>query len=306
LRQWLTAFGRVFLFIALFLALLLGGGLLLQATGRGDSFLLQSVVTGVAAFVAGAILIRRLEHRPVGALGLARTSKTLRELWLGLAIGLGAIACAVAIMILGGRLRYSGEPGTSGAWLAVVGSGFATLGIAALEEEVLFRGYAFQVLVQAIGGVAATLLASAIFAAAHAPNPNVDAFALINIFLAGILLSVAYLRTRSLWFATTVHLGWNWGMALLFDLPVSGLEVFDAPLYEPAVAGPRWFTGGAFGPEGGIVGSLAFLLALVAVLKTPGVTVAPEMRALRPLGLGTEVESRKSKVESEAGPDAGT
>jgi membrane protease YdiL (CAAX protease family) len=301
--QWLTAFGRVFLFVALFLALLLGGGLLLQVTDRGDSFLLQSVVTAIAAFVAGAILIRRLEHRPAGALGLAWTSRTLRELALGLAIGLGALASAVVFMLIGGGLRYTGQPGNAAAWLTVVASGFGTLAIAAFEEEVLFRGYPFQVLVQAIGGVAATLLASAIFAVAHAPNPNVDPFALVNIFLAGILLSVAYLRTRSLWFATAVHLGWNWGMALLFDLPVSGLEVFDAPLYEPAIGGPRWFTGGAFGPEGGIVGSLAFAFALFAVLKTPGLTVAPEMAALRPLGMGVDsrqsiVNSQQSKVES--------
>ncbi len=290
LGKWLRAIGRVLIFLALFLALVLVAGLvggsLLQ--GRAVPLLEEGVIGALAATVAGAILIRALDRRPPGALGLAWTSQTARELWLGLAIGVGALAFAVVALLLVGGLRYAGQPGSGAGWLSAMATGFAVLAVAAFAEEVLFRGYPFQVLVRGMGAVTATLAVSLMFAAAHALNPNVDRLALVNIFLAGILLSVAYLRTRSLWFATAVHLGWNWGMALLFDLPVSGLEVFDAPLYEPALGGPRWFTGGAFGPEGGLVGSLAFGVALVGVLKAPGLSVAPEMRTLRPLGCGDD------------------
>jgi hypothetical protein len=131
--------------------------------------------------------------------------------------------------------------------------------------------------------VIATIGASALFAAAHRTNPNVDMFALVNIFLAGVLLSAAYLRTRSLWFATAVHFGWNWSMASLLDLPVSGLALFDTPLYEPVVGGPAWLTGGAFGPEGGMAATVAFVLAAFAVWRLPGLDETEEMRALRPL-----------------------
>jgi hypothetical protein len=131
--------------------------------------------------------------------------------------------------------------------------------------------------------VAATVIASAAFAAGHAGNPNVDAFGLVNIFLAGVLLSAAYLRTRSLWFATAVHLGWNWCMASLFDLPVSGLTMFDTPGYEAHIGGARWVSGGAFGPEGGVVGTAAFALALLAVLRLRSVRPTPRMLATRPL-----------------------
>jgi membrane protease YdiL (CAAX protease family) len=287
LGRWLRAIGRILLFAALFIGLLSAGSLLGQTLDGGEhvTALIGSALMAVAALAAGALLIRRLDHRPAGALGLAWTNRSAREIGVGLAIGVGALVIAAIAMAAAGGLRYTGQGGDVLGWTRIVAAGFGGLAVAAFAEEVLFRGYPFQVLAQVAGGAAATLALSLLFALAHAGNPNVDTFALVNIFLAGVLLSVAYLRTRSLWFATAVHLGWNWAMALLFDLPVSGLELFDAPLYEPVVGGPRWFTGGAFGPEGGLVGSVAFGLALLFVLKAPGLTIAPELRALRPLGL---------------------
>jgi hypothetical protein len=69
-------------------------------------------------------------------------------------------------------------------------------------------------------------------------------------------------------------------MASLLDLPVSGITSLETPLYEPRVGGPAWVTGGAFGPEGGIVASLAFLAALAAVLRLPRPAL-PAARARR-------------------------
>jgi hypothetical protein len=188
----------------------------------------------------------------------------------------------VALLTLVGFVRYTGESGTAMGWLTTVASQLGVLAVAAYAEEALFRGYAYQSLVRGFGAVPATLAASGLFALAHAGNPSVGVFALVNIFAAGVLLSVAYLRTESLWFATAVHLGWNWGMASLLDLPVSGITAFETPLYEPVLRGPDWMTGGAFGPEAGIVGTLGFGVALLVILKM-GLAPSPEMRALAPL-----------------------
>jgi hypothetical protein len=72
-------------------------------------------------------------------------------------------------------------------------------------------------------------------------------------------------------------------MASLFDLPVSGLTMFDTPGYEAHIGGARWVSGGAFGPEGGVVGTAAFALALLAVLRLRSVRPTPRMLATRPL-----------------------
>jgi uncharacterized protein len=76
------------------------------------------------------------------------------------------------------------------------------------------------------------------------------------------MLSLAVLWTGSLWFASALHLGWNWATVGLLDLPVSGWELFDAPLYDGAATGPRWLTGGEFGPEGGLVGTMAVVAGI--------------------------------------------
>jgi membrane protease YdiL (CAAX protease family) len=276
---------RILLFVGLFPVLLvllapLAG--LAPGTGIG-ALIVQWSVALAAALGAGWILLTLLDRRPMGALGFAWSTSVPRELGIGLAVGALSLGAVVALFLLAGWVSYQPESGTVGGFVGSLGIGLLFFAVAAAAEEALFRGYPFQVLVQGIGAVPATIVASLAFAAAHGRNPNVDPLALVNIFLAGVLLSLAYLRTRSLWFATAVHLGWNWSMASLFDLPVSGLTELDTPLYEPVIMGPVWVTGGAFGPEGGIGGSVALLLAILAILYLPGIRVATKMRALRPL-----------------------
>jgi membrane protease YdiL (CAAX protease family) len=279
---------RLLLFVVVFVALtVLFSPLALLArlapSAEVGALLAQAVITLVAALGAGWILLRTLDRRPFGALGFAWTGRVPRELGIGVAVGVGSLGAVVLAFVLAGWVSYHPEGGSVGSFLGALASGFLFFLVAAAAEEAFFRGYPFQVLVQGIGAVPATLVASLAFAAAHRFNPNVALLALINIFLAGVLLSAAYLRTRSLWFATAVHVGWNWAMASLLDLPVSGLASFNTPLYEPIGGGPAWVTGGAFGPEGGIGGSVAILLALAAVLWLPGLGEPAKLQALRPL-----------------------
>src|SRR5690606_34788181 len=161
-------------------------------------------------------------------------------------------------LLVSGTLGYGPQAGTVQGWAVTMLAQAGFFALAALAEEAVFRGYAFQVLTRVAGPVAAVVVSSVLFALAHGANPSVGVFALVNIFLAGILLGIAYLRTLSLWFATALHMGWNWTMASLFDLPVSGLTTFDTPLYQPAVDGPAWWSGVLFGPEGGLVGTIGF------------------------------------------------
>lgn len=264
LRAGLRVLWRLLLFAGAFgaLAWLLSGLVPVPGSATG-ALVWQGGTMLAAALAAGIALLRIVDGRPASALGFHWTVRTPRQLAVGFAIGTAAAMLALVPAVLVGAVRYTPDDGGSVlAFAGAMGLGLAVLALPAAAEEALFRGYPFQALMAAAGPVAATAIFSAGFAAAHASNPAVSGMGLVNIFLAGVALSTAYVRTGSLWFATAVHLGWNWAVALPLDLPLSGLNVFDAPLYEPVSVGPAWLTGGEFGPEGGLVGTLGFALAV--------------------------------------------
>jgi uncharacterized protein len=261
----LRALWRVLLFALLFMAVVqLQAILFFSLSGMRTLpdnvlhvLLLQSVFFLVAGLGVGWALLRWVDRRPPRELGFPLERRVPRDLAVGLAIGAAALVLVVLVMAMAGLFRYTSGAGTVAAWLAFAAVALLWLALPAVAEEVVFRGYPFRALVEGIGPVGATLVMSALFAAVHGAAPNVDTFSLANIFAAGIMLSLAVLWTGSLWFASALHLGWNWATVGILDLPVSGWELFDAPLYDGAAVGPRWLTGGEFGPEGGLAGTAA-------------------------------------------------
>ena len=270
-------------------------GYLLLSTGAG--IILAALFTAIggriaevaafptllgSALLAGWGMLALVDRRRPGALGFALDPAAVKDSAAGLAVGGAMLGAAVVLLAVASMARWVADEGTMPEYVAALATTFLFFAVAAAAEEAMFRGYAFQALVQGIGVWPAVLISSALFAALHGGNPNVTPVALANIFLAGVMLAVAYLRTRSLWFATAVHLGWNWTMASLLDFPVSGF-VRDMPLYTARETGPDWVTGGDFGPEAGIAATLAIVLGTVWMWRTRWLGESPRMRALRPL-----------------------
>jgi membrane protease YdiL (CAAX protease family) len=270
-------------------------GYFLLAAGAG--VVLTAVAAGIAgdvgetasfaimlgsALAAGWGMVTFVDRRRPGALGFALDPAAAKDSAAGLGIGGAMLVAAVALLAVAKMARWVADEGSMPEYVAALATSFAFLAVAAAAEEAVFRGYAFQALVQGVGVWPAVVGSSALFALLHANNPNVTPVALANIFLAGVMLAVAYLRTRSLWFATAVHLGWNWTMASLLDFPVSGI-VMDMPLYTARETGPDWMTGGAFGPEAGLAASLTIVAGAVWMWRTPWLGESLRMRALRPL-----------------------
>jgi uncharacterized protein len=281
--QRLRSGWRILIFFVLLFAFGSVGFLMMSLLPPEALFWTSYPVLLVATLIAGWIMVARLDGRPIGALGFALTRATGREIGWGLAIGAGLLALTTLLLFATGTVAWTGDGGGAMDYVGMMLGSLVFFAIAAAWEEALFRGYPFQVLVEGIGAWPAIVVASAVFAWAHGQNPEVTWLALANIFLAGVLLAVSYLRTRSLWFATAVHLGWNWAMAFWLDLPVSGMTAFDTPLYSGVEAGPAWWTGGPFGPEAGLAATLVLLLGIVWLLRTRRIGVPAEMRELGPV-----------------------
>jgi hypothetical protein len=134
--------------------------------------------------------------------------------------------------------------------------------LGASYEEVLFRGYAFQRIIEGTNGTVAIAVSSLVFGLLHISNPHATRLSTLNTILAGVLLGLAYVRTRALWLPIGFHFGWNWMLAVLGH-PVSGLEVAELPWRVAPAAEPVWLHGGSYGPEGGIVATGALVLGSI-------------------------------------------
>ncbi len=219
-----------------------------------------------AALAASAYFTRRIERRPLRSLGLRGGAGGLADLGAGALVGLLLIGAVVVALGLAGWVSWGADTAGGSPLETAMGLAALLLG-AAFVEELLFRGYPFQVLERRFGALAAVTVTSLAFGALHGANPNVAALPLLNITFAGVLLGVAYWRTRSLWYVTGIHLGWNWVMAVS-ELSVSGLEL-EMPGFEPRVTGPALLTGGAFGPEGGLLVTAVSLLGVWWMWRLP-------------------------------------
>lgn len=220
----------------------------------------------LAALFSSWILTRWIHRKPLRAIGLSLHRSSLRELGIGSALGLAMMAAVFLVEIAAGLAAV--RPSDTGGAAGVLGAGFVSFLIAASVEEVLFRGYLFQLLIQWITLLPAMLVMAVLFAFAHGGNPGVGTLAYLNIGLVSLTLSFAYYKTRGLWMPIGLHWGWNFAQTTLFGFPTSGLTPAGRSLLTLEQSGPAWITGGAFGPEGGLLATAVIVAATWFVVKS--------------------------------------
>ena len=217
---------------------------------------------------SGLLQFERPPQPALAGQGLPLGRTGLKHFSSGCAIGCGLVSFAVLAIKLFGGLHFA--PANTPATLTLTAT-FLVLWVllaAAMLEEVVFRGYPFQRLIDAIGPIAATALLSLFFGAVHLRNPGATWLGALNTVLVGVLFSLAYLRTKALWLPFGIHFAWNATMGLLFGLPVSGFTLFSV-LWQGAPMGPTWLTGGAYGIEASFTGTAVILLGIGILTLVP-------------------------------------
>jgi len=225
---------------------------------------LDVVINLIPAIVATVFAARIVEDMPVQALGLGLHGNWKLNLVAGFSIGGFLLILVVAGAKILGEFQL--------VWAAYTNPGrmVLTLGIliiAAAFEELIFRGYPMQVLMKGMGPWPAMLIMSTLFGLLHAGNLNSTVLGVFNTGVAGMMLSLAYFRTRSLWFPYGLHLAWNIGTGMVVGFPLSGTGF--SSIWIAQVNGPSWLLGADYGPEGGLLGTVVFLAGAVVVWKLP-------------------------------------
>lgn len=221
-----------------------------------------------------ALIARLLDRRPLRDYGLRLNPVWWRDLGFGLALG------AVLMSLVFGFERLMGWVQVTGRfYTANTGALFETMLLFSLvhyiwvgvNEELLSRGYQMRNIAEGLNlpGVSpraavliSYLITSSIFGFLHLGNPNATLVSALNIALAGLMLGLGMALTGSLAIPIGLHITWNFFQGSIFGLPVSGGTPATA-LLAVEQTGPAFWTGGAFGPEGGMLGVLAIVLGLL-------------------------------------------
>ncbi len=237
----------------------------------------NAMLSLIPALVIGWLCGKWLENLPYKALGAAFTKGWLKHFVVGCFAGALTLSFAVLIAFAFGGEKFvlNLEVGTN-AVAASLGISFLVFAVAAAFEEALFRGYILQTFERSGLAWFAILLTSLFFGAVHAGNPNAGVISTLNTILAGIWFSVAYLKTRDLWFVWGLHLMWNFTQGSIFGIEVSGLtNITTNPLLKEIDTGPTWLTGTTYGIEGGIACTIAITISTIAIYLWPKKSVPP-------------------------------
>ncbi len=263
----LRAGWRLLLHIILYLVVLITlslGALLLY---RGEvgviiTSISPAIMIELVSILSATFLARRfLDYRSFSSLGLQIDRRTVYDLIVGFFIPGLMMALIYLVEYAAGWTQFQGWSWqTVGMGQSVIGllGGLSAFILVGISEEIFSRGYHLQNLMDGLNLHWALFLSSSVFALLHFFNPSSSLMSTLGLLAAGYFLAYGWVRTRRLWLPIGLHIGWNFFEGNVFGFQVSGLDTFRLLLHTPS--GPEFITGGAFGPEAGLIAIPAMLL----------------------------------------------
>ena len=254
--------------VVFFVALVLIGTLFLDSilVSVFEGLVAGSVGLFLSGLLANFLTMRIFDRRPLTDIGLHANGRSLRNFLLGAGLAAGSAAMMLSAPLLAGTGHLILKQGSAFSWGGLVFY-LAALLFAAAGEEMMFRGYAFQLLVEKMGPFATVLPVGVIFGLAHASNPYASKLGVLNTVLWGILLGYAFLRSRDLWLPIGLHYGWN-AVLPLFGVNLSGLTIDVTRYFYRWDLKPVW-SGGDYGPEGGLMTTIFAIALFFAITRSP-------------------------------------
>jgi membrane protease YdiL (CAAX protease family) len=221
---------------------------------RPEVLLIASLGETFAITLSVFLARQFLDKQPIESLGLKLNLQALVDLLAGTGIALLQMGGIFILMLGFGWLTFTGFAWEFDPLDLVVKNTllfFLIFVLVAWNEELLSRGYHLQTIASGFNLFWGVFISSAVFGLLHLGNPNATWVSAAGIFFAGIFLAYGYIRTRQLWLPIGLHLGWNFFEGVVFGFPVSGMDIYALTRIE--VTGPELWTGGAFGPEAGLI-----------------------------------------------------
>jgi len=242
---------------------------------KGTSLLALAVLLAVlvATFIAG----KWVDRRSIADFGLHLTKAWWMDFGFGLGLGAFLMGTIFLAAWINGNLRITGyfqkTMSNTPFYLEFIDAILFFIYVG-FYEELILRGYLLINLAEGLkynwlgkkwALLSALGISSLIFGVLHIVNPNASWISTLMISLAGIFLGLGLVLTGRLGLPIGLHITWNLFQGNVFGFPVSGSN-FGVSLIGTELTGPEWLTGGAFGPEAGVMGLMAMLIGCLLIM----------------------------------------
>ncbi|MFE9921021.1 CPBP family intramembrane glutamic endopeptidase [Streptomyces sp. NPDC005774] len=220
--------------------------------------LVLGLLVSVLAVLVYGWVVGRTEHRPATEVARKGAGAAIGR---GMLIGVAMFGAVITNIYVNAHYEINGLGSVSGA-VGLVGF----MAAASVTEELIFRGILFRIIEERTGTWIALTLTGMLFGLSHLLNPNADLWGALAIAIeAGGMLAAAYAATRTLWVPIGLHFAWNFVQAGIFSAEVSGNDTPQG-LLDTVMSGPKWVTGGDFGPEGSVYAVLFGVLVTIGFM----------------------------------------
>lgn len=269
IRPWISIPAVLAAIVAVMFLISILAGFLQQPLNIGQdiTLLVMAVIYAANALII-ALAFRLFYRRHWREMGFGRQC-AISQTILGLMFGAVSIAAVAGILVLSGQASAT-EIEPARMLSLPFWAGLFQFILVGVFEELICRGYMMTALKISRNKYIIMLLPALLFSALHIFNSNVTFFSLVNIALVGILFAYLMVKTGSIWASIGYHIAWNFVQGDVLGIAVSGGT--RQGVMNIVFTGPKWFTGGAFGAEGGAACTLILLLGLLFIrfrVKTP-------------------------------------
>ena len=190
-----------------------------------------------------SILFYFLEKRSVKILSL---SNPFRNSLIGIVAGIAWLAIPFCIMSLSGVLKITHVNHVSMLWLWIISAFINTI-----MQELLVRGYLYQIIKTKHNIIAAMIVSTALFTFMHGGAFEAGVIPVLNVLTMSLLMSVVLEYTHSLLSPIIMHFLWNSIGAII----LGGVSLADdyPALLTTSFSGNALLSGGVYKMEGSII-----------------------------------------------------
>jgi len=211
--------------------------------------------------------VKFVERRSIVTMGF-HLDGAFKKYIRGFLFGFLMIALSAVMLIILGEVEVSKGDLIFNDISMIFGFLFMIIGwiIQGATEEIMMRGYALPVLGTKINIPVGILISSSIFGFLHLLNNGISPLAIINLILFGVFAAFYAMYEDSLWGVCALHSSWNWAQGNVFGFLVSGGGNMGGSIFTFANKTDNIVNGGAFGPEGGLVITIIYLIGIAILL----------------------------------------